>query len=156
MSFGTLGAMMDRVRAHHSIYAIKRKCNMAEFARRQIPGFKPELGYGYYEFKEDGFFKPHKKVILVTEVSQIHFYIIKFDYLLIVISKDNKLYTGGGAQFVCTGGPYTMHPILRKTKISPPNLKGTKWKHIFIQSHSGRRELLPGQKFLYNEYKTYR
>ena len=151
---------MDRVRAHHSIYAIKKKCNMAVFASRHIPGFKPELGYGYYEFKEDEFFKPHKKVILVAEVKPciilLQTYDNLFDYLLIVISKDNKLYTGGGAQFVCAGGQYTMDAILRKTKISPPDLNSKKWKHIFIQSQSERRELLPGQKFLYCEYKTYK
>ena len=42
---------------------------MAEFARRNIPGYKLEYGYGYYEFIQDEFFKPHGKVILVHNVS---------------------------------------------------------------------------------------
>ena len=61
--------MMDRVRAHYSTYNVYKQCKMAEFGRRHIPGFKPELGYGYYEFTQKEFFKPHKKVILVHRVS---------------------------------------------------------------------------------------
>ena len=59
---------MDRVRAHHSIFIVKKQCKMEEFGRRHIPGYKPEYGYGYYEFTKDEFFKPHKKVILVRQV----------------------------------------------------------------------------------------
>ena len=44
---------------------------MAEFARRNIPGYKLEHGHGYYEFTQDEPFKPHKKVILVHNVSTI-------------------------------------------------------------------------------------
>ena len=59
---------MDRVRAHHNIFIVTKRCKMAEFGRRHILGFKPEYGYGYYEFTVDEFFKPHKKVILVRQV----------------------------------------------------------------------------------------
>ena len=46
-----LGAIMDRVRAHYSIYDSDVKCKMADLGEKNIPGFKPEMGFGYYEFK---------------------------------------------------------------------------------------------------------
>ena len=61
---------------------------------------------------------------------------------------------GSGALFICAGDEYNMDAILRKKKISPPDLTETKWKHIFIQSYSKDRELLPGTKFLYCECKN--
>ena len=67
--------------------------------------------------------------------------------------QNGSLYTGAGAQFVCTGGKYNVDAILRNRKISPPDLANTDWQHVFIQSKSNRRELLPGAKFLYCEYK---
>ena len=64
---------MDRVRAHYSIYKIHKKCKMAEFGRKCItPEFRPELGYGYYEYTQDEFLKPDKRVILVHKVSSTH------------------------------------------------------------------------------------
>ena len=59
---------MDKVRAHYTVYDIHEKCTMAEFGRDHIPGFKPEFGYGYYEFTQKEFYKPHKKVILIHKV----------------------------------------------------------------------------------------
>lgn len=61
--------MVDKVQAHYSIYNILKRCNMAEFGRKNIPGYKSERGYGYYEFMQDEFHKLHKKVILVHKVS---------------------------------------------------------------------------------------
>jgi hypothetical protein len=64
------GAMMDRISAavHYDVYDIHKHCNMAEFGRRHIPGFRPELGYGFFEFKEEEYLKPHKAVILIDKV----------------------------------------------------------------------------------------
>ena len=61
---------MDRVRetVHFEIYDIYKPCNMVEFGRSHIPGFKPELGYGYYELKQEEFLEPEKKVVLVDKV----------------------------------------------------------------------------------------
>ena len=71
--YNTLGAIMDRVRAHYTIYDLDVKYNMADFGKKNIPGFKSEMGYGYYEFKvQPEFFKPHKKVILVHKVSLLY------------------------------------------------------------------------------------
>lgn len=70
--------------------------------------------------------------------------------------QDKRLFTGGGAQFICAGDEYNRDAILQKHKIPPPDLTNTEWKHIFIQSYSKERQLLPGTKFLYCEYKTYK
>ena len=64
-----IGAMMDKVRAHYTIQKVDRKCKMATFGRKRLPGFKPEMGYGYFEFKHrDEVFKPQKQVILLHKV----------------------------------------------------------------------------------------
>ena len=63
---------MDKVCAHYTVYDIKKECNMVHFGRDHIPGFKPELGYGYYEFTQNEFYKPHKKVILVHKVCRYY------------------------------------------------------------------------------------
>ena len=64
---------MDRVRetVHYEVYNIRKSCNMAKCARHHIPGFKPELGYGYYEHKQEEILEPEKKVILVDKVEDI-------------------------------------------------------------------------------------
>lgn len=60
---------MEKVNAYYTIYNVHTRCNMEEFGRKYIPGFKPEMGYGYYEFKqEDEYYKPHKRVILIHKV----------------------------------------------------------------------------------------
>ena len=66
--------------------------------------------------------------------------------------QDKVLYFGAGAKFFCTGS-YRFDYISEK-KVPPPSLENTQWIRIFIQSHSLRRELLPGTKFLYLEYRT--
>ena len=65
-----IGAMMDQVGSivHHELYDIAETCNMVEFARQHIPGFSPELGYGYYEFKQEELLEPEKKVVLIDKV----------------------------------------------------------------------------------------
>ena len=66
--------------------------------------------------------------------------------------QDGSLYSGPGAKFFCTG-KHTFD-FISHNKVPPPSLNNTEWIHIFIQSHSDRRELLPGIKFLYVEYQT--
>ena len=67
--------------------------------------------------------------------------------------QNKKMYTGAGAKFLCIEGQYSDKVKSRESKISPPNLAGTDWLHIFVQSYSRKRVLLPGTKFLYCEYK---
>ena len=129
---------------------------MVDFGKRHIPGFKPDLGYGYFEFTQNEVFKPQKRKILVHKVSCTHSYQILTCHCGLIFSQDKRLFTGGGAQFMCANDEHNMDAILKNKEISPPDLTGTKWKHIFIQSYSKERELLPGTKFLYCEYKTYK
>lgn len=68
------------------------------------------------------------------------------------LSKDGSLYSGPGAKFFCIGD-YSFDYI-SENKVPPPSLDNTVWTHIFIQSHSARRELIPQAKFLYFEYET--
>lgn len=53
---------------YNEVYEVDKTCNMAEFAKQKIPGFRPELGYGYYEFKQEEFLEPEKKVVLIDKV----------------------------------------------------------------------------------------
>jgi hypothetical protein len=41
---------------------------MGVFGAQKNPGFRPESGYGYYEFKEEEYLKVHKNVILIHKV----------------------------------------------------------------------------------------
>lgn len=59
---------MDKVNVYREIHGVEKQCNMEEFGRRHIPGYKSELGYGYFEFKEPECLKPHKNVIVVDKV----------------------------------------------------------------------------------------
>ena len=62
--------MMDRIyeTVHYDVYDIHKPCKMAEFGRHHIPGFRPDSGRGFFEFKKEEFLKPHKAVILVDKV----------------------------------------------------------------------------------------
>ena len=53
---------------HYEVYDIQNSCNMAEFAKKHIPGFKLGRGYGYYQFKHKELIKPEKRVVLVDKV----------------------------------------------------------------------------------------
>lgn len=61
---------MERVRetVFYNIYDVEETCYMAEFAKQKIPGFRPELGYGYYEFIQEEFLEPEKEVVLMDKV----------------------------------------------------------------------------------------
>ena len=59
---------MKKVREYNAIYDVNENSNMATFGRCCIPGFRMERGYGYYEFREPEFIKPHRNVILVDKV----------------------------------------------------------------------------------------
>jgi hypothetical protein len=65
--------------------------------------------------------------------------------------QSGRLFTGAGAKFFYTGYEYSDDDV-SITTVSPPDLRGTEWQHIFIQSYSSKRQLLPGTKFLYCEY----
>ena len=67
--------MMDKVSAavYHELFEVEKPCNMVAFARQHIPGFRPELGYGFYEFKQEELLKPKKKVVLIDKVYCINF-----------------------------------------------------------------------------------
>ena len=61
---------MERVSetVHYELFDVYKTCNMMEFARHHIPGYRPELGYGYYEFKQEELLEPEKNVVLVDKV----------------------------------------------------------------------------------------
>lgn len=60
---------MEKVNAYCTVCDVKTECNMEKFGRQHIPGFTPEMGYGYYEFKEeDEHYKPYKRVIVIHKV----------------------------------------------------------------------------------------
>ena len=59
---------MDAIREHYEICDVNENCNMTSFGGYNIPGFKIKRGYGYYEFTEHEFIKPHRNVILVDKV----------------------------------------------------------------------------------------
>ena len=61
------------------------------------------------------------------------------------IFKNNKIYTGPGARnFIGADVEYD-----DKAKIHPPNLDGTQWKCVLIQSTSHHRVLKDGTQFYY-------
>ena len=53
---------------HRAVYVVDEQCNMEEFGRCYNPVFKAELGYGYFEFTEMEYLKPHKNVIVMNKV----------------------------------------------------------------------------------------
>ena len=65
--------------------------------------------------------------------------------------QSGRLFTGAGAKFFYTGHEYSDDDV-SITEVSPPDLSDSDWKHIFIQSYSSNRRLLPGTKLLYCEY----
>lgn len=62
--------MMERVSetVHFDLFDVDETSNMMKFARQYIPGFRPELGYGYYEFKQEELLEPEKNVVLIDKV----------------------------------------------------------------------------------------
>ena len=50
------------------MYDIPNKCKMEELRAQEIFGFKPEMGYGYYEFKEEEYLNLNKNVVLMHKV----------------------------------------------------------------------------------------
>ena len=73
-----LGAMMDEIRNYYVIYDVDKDCNMTSFGGCNIPGFKIKGGYGYYEFKEPEYIKPHRNVMLVDKVGEFFFFFFFF------------------------------------------------------------------------------
>ena len=59
---------MDEVREYYAIYDVHENCNMESFGSHEIPGFTTKRGYGYYEFTEPEYIKPHRNVILKDKV----------------------------------------------------------------------------------------
>ena len=59
---------MVKLYEYYAIYDVSESSNMADFGSLCIPGFKTERGYGYYEYREPEFIKPHKNVILMDKV----------------------------------------------------------------------------------------
>ena len=70
-----IGAMMNKVSAtvYRQLFEVKERCNMTAFARKNISVFRPDLGYGYYEFKQEELLKPKKNVVLIDKVYHVNF-----------------------------------------------------------------------------------
>ena len=64
---------MERVNVHYTVYDVYEECTMAEFGRSHIMGFKPEQGYGFFEFtkEKEEYFKPHKLKMLLHQVQEL-------------------------------------------------------------------------------------
>ena len=142
---------------HYNVYEVHERCNMGAFGAQKIPGFKPERGYGYFEFKEEEYIKPHKNVVLKHKVLMITRIVVVALIFFIIpctvgLSKDGSFYSGPGAKFFCTGDH--SFDYISENKVLPPSLDKTEWTCIFVQSHSAKRELTPQSKFLYLEYET--
>ena len=62
---------MNRIDAHYSIHEIPEHCDdtLESYGKRHVPGFRSESGYGYFEFTEPEYLKPHKNVILMDKVN---------------------------------------------------------------------------------------
>lgn len=61
---------MEKIKreTHRLVLTVQTPCKMEEFGRRYIPGFKTEMGYGYFEFTREEFLKPYKSVVVMDEV----------------------------------------------------------------------------------------
>ena len=70
---------------HYEVYDVHKPCKMAEFGRSHIPGFRPESGCGFFEFKKEEFLKLHKAVILIDKVLSMD--ILTYWSKIIVICK---------------------------------------------------------------------
>ena len=62
---------MERIskNVYCKVFNVTKRCNMDVFSEQRITGFKAEMGYGYYEFKEEEYLKPQKNVILMHKVN---------------------------------------------------------------------------------------
>ena len=62
---------------------------MIDFGREHIPGFSPDLGYGFYEFTQEEYFKSHKRVILIHKVINAYYIFIIIKYCLLFVLRTN-------------------------------------------------------------------
>lgn len=78
---------------HYLVYYVPKKCNMAEFGARAqgILGFKPEVGYGYYEFQMKEYLKLHKNVVLMHKVTSQKSCVPVYEYSSIEHSHSTSL-----------------------------------------------------------------
>jgi hypothetical protein len=53
---------------YHEVHDVDKRCNMSDFGAEKVSGFRPERGYGYFEFKEEEYLKLHKNVVLLHKV----------------------------------------------------------------------------------------
>ena len=61
---------IEKIHAYTAVYPVKTECKMFDFASELISlGYQQTRGYGYYEFKQSMNVMPHKKVVLMDEVS---------------------------------------------------------------------------------------
>ena len=65
---------------HYDLYDVPKKCNMAIFGAQKNPGFRPDKGYGYYEFVGKEYLKPHKNVVLMSKVCKTYAHLHNHDY----------------------------------------------------------------------------
>lgn len=54
---------------HREVNFVNEECTLEEFGRYYNPGFKAELGHGYFEFTEREYLKPQKNVIVMDKVN---------------------------------------------------------------------------------------
>lgn len=59
---------MNKVKKYYELHDVHERCNMGDFGALKIPGFRPENGYGYFEFKKEEYLKLHKNIVLIHKV----------------------------------------------------------------------------------------
>ena len=54
---------------HYKVYDICEESKIEQFGSQHNPGYKANVGYGYYEFSKEEQLKARKNVIMMDKVS---------------------------------------------------------------------------------------
>lgn len=125
------------------IFEVCEETNIVDFANEKVTAYEHSSGYGYFEFIEPEYIQPHQKIIIMKEVKfLLHKIIVKGAHIFL---QNGELVSGPGVhKFVGAVDAYDYEEQLK-----PPNLSGTEYTRVFIQSRSYERILPPKTRFLY-------
>ena len=132
------------------IFTVSQECNMIDFAKEKIDKYDPDSGYGYYQFLDaEEYISPKTQVVLVNEVGIHKIIIYNKDFILIL-----NLYIMQGKNRKCTGrkARNIIGVTDKREMIKLPDLSGTEWKYVFIQSTSRIKTLPEDSLFMYCKY----
>ena len=54
------------------VYDVHEDCTTLELGKKEIPGYNPSQGLGYYEFTQAEYISPKAKVMLMNQVWYLH------------------------------------------------------------------------------------